>query len=118
MSLLHSPARDRAMLVGVGLDEARIHRKAFAADKPGHDACPDHTFKNAAENIAVAEALVARARERRMIGDPVFDAEVTKPAIGEVELDLAAECSFRADGKHVADDEHPDHQHRINRGAA
>ena len=51
-----------------------------------------------------------------MIGDGVLDAEATEPAIGEVELDLAAQRAFRTDGKHVADDEqHPYHQHRIDR---
>jgi hypothetical protein len=50
-----------------------------------------------------------------MIGDVVLDAEATEPAIGEVELDLAAQRAFRADGEHVADDEHPNHQHRIDR---
>jgi hypothetical protein len=44
-----------------------------------------------------------------------LDAEATEPAIGEVELDLAAQRAFRADGEHVADDEHPNHQHRIDR---
>ncbi len=53
-----------------------------------------------------------------MIGDPVLDAEATEPAIGEVELDLAAQRAFRADGEHLADDQHSDHQHRIDRGTA
>jgi hypothetical protein len=44
-----------------------------------------------------------------------LDAEATEPAISEVELDLAAQRAFRADGEHVADDEHPNHQHRIDR---
>ena len=82
------------MLVNVGLDEARIHRKAFPADKPGRDACPDHRFENAAENIAVAEPPVARASEHRMIGDITLDTEATKPAISEVELDVAAQRAF------------------------
>ena len=34
------------------------------------------------------------------------------------ERQLSAEPPFRADRKHVADDQHPDHQHRINRGAS
>jgi hypothetical protein len=39
----------------------------------------------------------------------------TMERLGEVELDLAAQCAFRADGKHVANNEHPNHQYRINR---
>jgi len=36
-----------------------------------------------------------------MIGDVVLDTEATKPAISEVELDFAAQCAFRADGKYT-----------------
>ena len=50
-----------------------------------------------------------------MIGDLVLDAEPAKPAIGQIDLHLSADAPLRADRKHVADDEHPDHQHRIDR---
>src|SRR5207249_2689559 len=89
-------ARDRAMLVGVGLDEARIDSKAFTTDEAERDAYPDDTLEHTAEYLAVAEALVAGARERRMIGDLVLDAEATEPAIGEIEPDLTAQRAFRA----------------------
>jgi hypothetical protein len=49
--------RDRALLVGIGLDQARIHCKAFTANETGHDACLDDTFEHAAKNIPLAEAL-------------------------------------------------------------
>ena len=61
--------RDRALLVGVGRDQARIDGKAFAANQTGRDARLDDPLEHPAENIAVAEALVAGARERRMIRD-------------------------------------------------
>lgn len=50
-----------------------------------------------------------------MIGDLVLDAEPAKPAIGQIDLHLSADAPLRADGKHVADDEHPDHENRVNR---
>ena len=87
------------MLVGVGLNEARIYSKAVTTDEAGRDAQPDNTLEHTAENIAIEEALVAGTRERRMIGDLVLDAEATEPAIGEVELNLAAQRAFRTDGK-------------------
>ena len=49
------------MLVGIGLDEARIDRKALTTDEAGSDRRPDDTLEHTAENIAVAKALVARA---------------------------------------------------------
>src|SRR5262249_13473738 len=68
------------------------------------------------EDVTVAEPLVARTRERRMIRDLVFDRKPTKPTIGEVYLHLTAQRPLRADRKHVADDQHPDHEPRIDRG--
>ena len=53
-----------------------------------------------------------------MIRNLVLDREPAKPAISKVHLHLTAQRPLRADCKHIANDEHPDHQHRINRGAA
>src|SRR4029077_4637676 len=46
-----------------------------------------------------------------MIRDLVLDAQTAEPAVRQVDLNLPAEQPLRADGKNVADDEHPDHQH-------
>ena len=62
-----------------------------------------------------AKAFVAGAREGRVIGDPIFDAEAAEPAIREIKLHLAAQRALRADREHVAEDEHPDHKLRIDR---
>ena len=60
------------MLVGVSLDQARIHCKPFSANQPGRDTSLDDTFEYPAKDAAVAKALVARSRKYRMIGDLVF----------------------------------------------
>jgi hypothetical protein len=51
-----------------------------------------------------------------MIRNLVLNGEPAKPAIGQINPHLTAQRPFRADRQHVADDQHPDHQHRINRG--
>src|SRR6202030_4348349 len=56
--------------------------------------------------------------EHRMIGYPILDAELTKPPICQIDLNLSAQPPLRADREHVAHNQHPDHQHRIDRGAA
>src|SRR4051795_621325 len=43
---------DRALLVGVGLDQARIDCKAFAANQAGRDARLDDALEYATENIS------------------------------------------------------------------
>jgi hypothetical protein len=58
-----------------------------------------------------------QASTTRVIWDFVLDRKPTKPAIGEVHLYISAYRSLRANGKHVADDEHSDHQFRINRAS-
>src|SRR5262245_5871958 len=51
-----------------------------------------------------------------MVGDMIFNAEFAEPAIGQIDLHLRAKLPLRPNCKHIADEQHPDHQHRINRG--
>src|SRR5215470_8030890 len=53
-----------------------------------------------------------------MIGNLVLDAELAKPPVGQIDLHLGAGPPLRADREHVAHNQHPDHQHRIDRGTA
>jgi hypothetical protein len=55
-------------------------------------------------------------RQRKAETELTNYARLKKPAIGQVHAHLTAERSLRADAKNIADDEHPDHQHRIDRG--
>ena len=50
-----------------------------------------------------------------MIGDLVFDAELAKPPVGQIDLHLRAQPPLRADRKHVTHNQHPDHQNRVDR---
>ena len=53
---------NRPLLVGVGMDQARVDCKTFTTDKTGRDTRLDDALEYATENIPLAEALVA-ARE-------------------------------------------------------
>src|SRR5262249_48483365 len=109
--------RDRALLVGICLDQARVDRKAFATDQTGHNARIDDMFEYATNDISFAEALIARPREGRMIRDSILDTELAEPSIGEVHLHFAAKQPLRADREDIPHDQHPDHQLRIDRWA-
>src|ERR1700680_4838558 len=63
---------DRALLVGVSLDQARIDSKPFATNQIGRDARLDDPLEYPTENIPLTEALVAGTRERRMIRDSIL----------------------------------------------
>src|SRR4051794_6275413 len=66
---------DRALLVGISLDQARIDCEAIAANQTGRNARLHNPLEHVAKYISLAEALVARARARRMIRDRVLDPE-------------------------------------------
>src|SRR4030095_1893434 len=53
-----------------------------------------------------------------MVRDPVLDAQAAEPSICQVHPHLAAYRPLRADREHVAEDQHPKHEHRIDRGTA
>src|SRR6201988_1963992 len=53
--------------------------------------------------------------EHRMAGYPILDAELAKPPICQIDLQLGAQSPLRADRKHIANYQHPDHQHRVDR---
>ncbi|CCB66471.1 protein of unknown function [Hyphomicrobium sp. MC1] len=108
----------RAALVGIGLDEAGVDGETFPAHQARSDTSCDHAFEHNAEHIAVAEAFVTGTRECRVIGNFVFDAKPTEPAIREIDLNLADELSFGSDREDVAEDEHPDQEFRIDRRPA
>src|SRR5438045_2330916 len=50
-----------------------------------------------------------------MIWDSVLNAELAEPAIREVHLNFATDQPLRADRKDISDDQHPDHQFRVDR---
>ncbi len=102
---------------GVGLDHRGVHRKALAADQSRRHAAADHLLEHLAQDIALTEAPVAVHRKRRMVRDPVLQAQAAEPAVGQVQLHLLAQAPLRADRIAVADNQHPHHQLRINRRA-
>src|SRR5262249_24374832 len=97
-------------------DQTGVNRETFSADETGSDAGAYYMLEHTPEDVTVAEPLVARTRERRMIRHLVFDRKPTKTTLGEVYLHITAQPPLRADRKHVADDHHPDHEPRIDLG--
>src|SRR5215218_10348134 len=77
------------LLIYVCLDQARIDRKCLATNEPGRNAHRHHALEHPAQGIAVTETLMPRAAEHRMIGDFVLETELTKPAIGQIDLHLS-----------------------------
>src|SRR5262249_30304478 len=101
---------------GIGFDDdAGIDRKALALDETGVHARFNHRFEHLAEDVAIAKAPMPINGERRMIRNLVIEFESAEPAIAEMKFDLLAQLPFKADAIAVADNEHPDHQLRIDR---
>ena len=53
-------------------------------------------------------------RERGMVRHFIFQAKATEPSIREVQMNLFTQLSFRTDTKTVTNDEHADHQLRVD----
>jgi len=53
-----------------------------------------------------------------MIGNRAFKAKTTEPAIGEIEMNFLAQSPLRPNAEAVADQQHPDHQLGVDRGAS
>ena len=53
-----------------------------------------------------------------MVGNLVLKTQATEPPVGQVQLHLLTEATFRAHRMAIADQEHPDHQLGADRGAA
>jgi hypothetical protein len=103
---------------GVGLHDARIDGKAFALNQISIHAGPHHHLEHMAQDVAVAEAAMAINRERRVIGNLVVEIKPTKPAVGQMQLNLLTQPPLKANAVAVANDRHPDHKLGINRRPA
>src|SRR4029077_13982341 len=101
-------AGDPLLLVYIRLDQACIDREPVAPTQPGRNAHCHYTLEDPTQSVALPEAFVPRTAEYRVIGDPVLNAELAEPPVGQVDLDFGAQPALRAERKHVANDQHPD----------
>jgi hypothetical protein len=115
--LCSTVARGSILLVGVGHNQTGIHCKALSANQTGRVHEPT-TRSKTLRKMPLVEPIIARTRERRMVRYLILDLQPAKLAIGKVHSHIPAQRTLRADRKHLADNEHPDHQHRIDRGTA
>jgi len=78
------------LLVYIRLDQARVDRERFAPNQPGRNAHCHDTLEDPTHSVALPEAFVPRTAEDRVIGDPVLNAELAEPPVGQVDLDFSA----------------------------
>ena len=100
-------AGNRPLLVGVGHDQARIHREAFATDKTLAQAPQHHRLEQMPQDIALPEPAMTVAREGGVVRHPAVKSQATKPAIGQIEMDFIAQPPFGSDAHAVPDNQHP-----------
>src|SRR5205085_9472640 len=68
-----------------------------------------------AQEITIAEAAMTVLREGRVIRHLALQAQAAEPAIGQVQMHFLAEPALRANAEAIADEQHPDHQLRVDR---
>src|SRR5262249_61652631 len=70
-----------------------------------------------AQQIALAKAPVPVLGKGRMVRNLAIQTKPAKPAVREIEMNFFAQAALRPYAHAIADDQHADHQLRINRGA-
>ena len=108
----------RALLVGIGSNQAGIDSKGRPVNQPFCHAASDHGLEQLAQQIAIAEAAMPILGEGRVVRHLAIEPEPTEPAVGEVQVHLLAQPSFGANAVAVANQQHPDEQFGINRRPA
>src|SRR5476651_33664 len=108
--------RFAVIAAGVGLDDAGINSEAFALNKTRVHASPHHRLEYLPEYVAIAEPPVTIDRERRVVRHLVIKTKTAEPSISEVQRNLLAQSPLEADAIAVANNQHPEHEFRINRG--
>src|SRR3954462_8702640 len=84
----------RALLIGIGGNQAGIDRKGSPVDQSFGHAAPDHGFEQLAQQIAIAEAAMPILGESRVVWSLAIEAEPTEPPVGEVQVNLLAQSPF------------------------
>jgi hypothetical protein len=71
-----------------------------------------------AQDVALAETVQPVLGECQVVGNRGVEIEPAEPSIGEVKRHLLAQLPLRAQVVAVTDNQHPDHQLRIDRWPA
>lgn len=101
----------------VGLDLAAVHGRALAGHEARLRAAAHHFLEHGAEHAAVAEAAVPVLAEGAVVRHGAVQTQAAEPAVGQVEVDLRTQPALGADAAEVADQQHSDHQLRVDRRA-
>jgi hypothetical protein len=100
------------------MHETAVNREAFAGNDAGLTTLLDNFLKQHAVNVALAKPAIEVLREGRMIRHSSFQSQPAEPAIGQVKMHLIVQLPLGTNAIGVANEQHPQHQFRINRGAA
>ena len=101
---------------GIRLHHTGIDREAFTPHQTFAHATLYNGFEHETEGITVTKATMSILREGRMVRHRIFKTQAAEPAVRQVQVNLLTQAAFRADAEAVADDQHADHQFRIDGG--
>ena len=107
---------DTVLAMSVRHDQTGIDGNALATDQALGHAASNHRFEQFAQKVGVAEPAVACLGKGRVVWHVALETQSAEPAIPEVQVDLFAQPSFRADAKAIAHDQHSDQQFRMIEG--
>ena len=96
----------------------RIRVEHRAVDQPVADRLLDDVIEDVLGNRGVIVTPPPVLAERRGIEHPIRQLQLQKPAIGDIDLDLAHQLALRADTIEVTEKQRLEHQRRIKRRPA
>ncbi len=105
-------------LVGIGLQMGRIRVKHRAVDQPVADRLLDDVIEDVLGNRCIVVTAAAVLAERRGVEHSIRQLQLQKPAIGDIDFDLAHQLPLRADAIEIAEEQRLEHQGRVERRAA
>jgi hypothetical protein len=112
----HSSLATERCLLASG-NQAGVDGEPIGSDQPFGHAALDDGFEQMAQQIALAKSPVPVLGKGRMVRDLAIQTEPTKPAVREIKMNFFTQAALRPYAPAIADDQHADHQLRINRGA-
>jgi len=104
------------LVTGISGDQADIHRESFSLDRACRHAASPNFIEHPAERTALAEPSMPVLRECGVVRNGILQAQTAEPTMGQIQMHFLTQAAFGTDAIAVADDEHADHQLRIDGG--
>jgi hypothetical protein len=104
--------------IGIRPDQAGINGKTFPTYQARLDTAPNGHLEHFAQKVALTKTAMSVLRKCGVIRNSPIQTQLAEPPISEVQMYFFAQTPFGTDAHAVANQQHPNEEFRINRGAS